>query len=126
MKQIYSNIQKHKTILWILCIIYLIFSGCFNFPFRQDSFSFILNIYFVIITAIILAGLVPKGVKGIFKVFGLTFLCVILGMICRYILEYGEVSNMVNFTIENILLYSMIIPSGITVIYYFAACQMQK
>lgn len=126
MKQIYSNIQKHKTILWILCIIYLIFSGCFNFPFRQNSFSFILNSYSVIITAIMLTGLVPKSAKGIFKVFAITFLCITLGMICRYVLEYGEVSNIVNFTIENILFYSMIIPSGITVIYYFAAYQMQK
>lgn len=126
MKQMYSNIQKHKTILWIICMIYLVFSGCFNFPFRKDIFSFILNSYSVIITAIVLAGLVSKSVKGIFKVFGLAFLCVILGMICRYCLEYGEISNTVNFTMKNILLYSMIIPSGITIIYYFAACQMQK
>lgn len=55
--------------------------------------------------------------KGV-KVFILTFLFTILGMICRYFLEYGEISNTRNFIPVNIILFVVIIPTLCTTIYW--------
>lgn len=43
---------------------------------------------------------------------------VISGMGCRYLLEYGEVSNTYNFTIPNIV-FHIVVTLGISIISYF-------
>lgn len=46
----------------------------------------------------------------------ITFILTCLGMLCRYILEYGEVSNTINFTIKNILLTLIFMPILVIII----------
>jgi len=43
-----------------------------------------------------------------------------LGMIIRYAIEYGEVSNAMNFTLINILVYIGAVPILITLVYLVA------
>ena len=42
-----------------------------------------------------------------------------LGMIGNYILEYGEISNMRDFTKFNIILFLIIVPIYTVIIYHF-------
>ena len=51
----------------------------------------------------ILAGLFPK--KKPFFIILITSITVGLGLLCRYLLEFGEVSNTYNFTVPNTLLH---------------------
>ncbi|NLB23153.1 MAG: hypothetical protein GX833_07840 [Clostridium sp.] len=43
-----------------------------------------------------------------------------LGMIIRYVIEFGEVSNTMNFTLTNILVYIGAVPILVTLIYLVA------
>lgn len=43
-----------------------------------------------------------------------------LGMIIRYVIEFGEVSNTMNFTLTNILVYIGAVPILLTLIYLVA------
>lgn len=43
----------------------------------------------------------------------------ILGMVCRYVLEYGEASNVYNFTMLNILSYIILIPAFTVGAYHY-------
>lgn len=43
-----------------------------------------------------------------------------LGMIIRYAIEFGEVSNSMNFTLTNILVYIGVVPILVTLIYLVA------
>ena len=56
-------------------------------------------------------------IKGI-NVFLRTIVCTAAGLIGRFLLEYGEVSNTHNFTITNILLYLLITPMFVCSVYY--------
>ena len=59
------------------------------------------NVFGFIIS--ILAGLFPK--KKPFFIILITSITVGLGLLCRYLLEFGEVSNTYNFTVPNTLLH---------------------
>ena len=52
-------------------------------------------------------------------VYPLTLLMTILGMVCRYVLEYGEASNVYNFTMLNILSYIILIPAFTVGAYHY-------
>ena len=67
----------------------------------------------------ILAGLFPK--KKLFFIILITSITVGLGLLCRYLLEFGEVSNTYNFTVPNTLLHVGIFLAltGLTYICYF-------
>ncbi|WP_317367151.1 hypothetical protein [uncultured Tyzzerella sp.] len=48
--------------------------------------------------------------KNYLLMYFITFILTCLGMVCRYILEYGEVSNTRDFTIFNILITLIFMP----------------
>lgn len=50
-----------------------------------------------------------------------TFVLTSIGMVCRYLLEFGEVSNTYNFTLFNIVSDLVIIPIGTTFAYRLMA-----
>lgn len=51
-------------------------------------------------------------------VYTVSFALTVLGMVCRYVLEYGEVSNTMNFTQFNIVSYLVVIPIFTVVVYH--------
>ena len=51
----------------------------------------------------ILAGLFPK--KRFAAVAAVDCAAIVIGLVCRYLLEFGEVSNTYNFTFPNTLLH---------------------
>ena len=58
--------------------------------------------------------------KQIYKITLFNLVIVLAGMVCRYLLEYGEVSNTYNFTIPNIL-FHIVAALGISIISYIVS-----
>ena len=112
-------LQSHRkfgiTLFWVISI----FFGCFTFPFvnltkilsdTQKQIS-ILNL-FIFLVAYAEVGLL-SGYLFNKKKIGVVLLVnvahIIAGMICRYFLEFGEVSNIYNFTFANIAIHIVVI-----------------
>ena len=129
MKQnrLYTLLQSHRkigiTLFWVIAI----FFGCFCFPFvnitnvlsdAQKQIS-IINL-FTCLVAYAEVGLLSGYIfnkKKIGVVLLINAAHIIAGMICRYFLEFGEVSNTYNFTMPNTLLHIVTILSVFAVTY---------
>lgn len=105
-------VQKYKTASYILGLGFIVFINCFGFPFynltKEWSFSITaINIYLILASAWAIGGflyaLFPNK-KATFIV-GILIAFACLGLACRFLLEYGEVSNTYNFTLPNISLH---------------------
>ena len=107
-----DKILEHRKLFLIIDAIFLIFIGCFAFPvynFSKDApeISRWINV-FVSLAAYYEIGLI-QGVlferKEHLKCIGMTLSMTVVGLLCRYLLEFGEVSNTYNFILPNILLH---------------------
>lgn len=121
MNEIRLNAQKHKKILWPLLLFYAVSNGCFMFPFSNEMFPFDFTKAMLVISGygiigILFAALLDQGKE--ITVLMLTLFLTIIGLIFRYLLEFGEVSNTMNFLPINIVLYLFIIPIYSTFIYW--------
>ena len=112
MEQFRTYVQKYRSISYILGIGVLVFINCCGFPILNLSKEWPLmmtatQIYVVFAGALfsgaILAGLFPK--RKFAAVAAVDFAAIVIGLACRYLLEFGEVSNTYNFTIPNTLLH---------------------
>ena len=112
MEQFRAYVQKYRSISYILGIGVLVFINCCGFPILNLSKEWPLmmtatQIYVVFAGALfsgaILAGLFPK--RKFAAVAAVDFAAIAIGLACRYLLEFGEVSNTYNFTIPNTLLH---------------------
>ena len=120
MENIRVFIQKHKKLSWLVLIVYLIFCGCFVFPLSNERWSFDFEKAYMIIVAygilaILFVNLLSNN-KAMY-VYLISLLFTMVGIILRYIIEYGEHSNTMNFTQINIIMYLVIIPVFCTLIY---------
>lgn len=60
-------------------------------------------------------------------VYLLSVILTIAGLLCRYLLEYGEESNTYNFMVGNVLTYICIMPAFAVLAYhYIAECLMSQ
>ncbi len=113
--KLHTILQSHKKIGLTLFWVVAIFFGCFCFPLvnftktlsdMQKQIS-IWNI-FICLLAYAEVGLF-SGCLFEKKKIGIVLLInvahIIAGMICRYFLEFGEVSNTYNFTLPNIAIH---------------------
>ena len=100
---------KRKGFLVIFLIVFVIIAGA-AFPFynwnKQYSYTLTgitlwLNIACYIELGIFERRLLPD--HAIVKIVLINFGIVLAGMGCRYLLEFGEVSNTYNFTLLNIV-----------------------
>ncbi|MGL5767376.1 MAG: hypothetical protein ACRCX8_17220 [Sarcina sp.] len=112
-------VQKHKKTSYLILVSHLIFSGCFLFPFTSEKWPFdFTKAYLIIINygllAILFSTMLDKN--KLIHVYLISLFFTILGVTSRYLLEYGEYSNILNFTQINILSYLFIIPIFCTVL----------
>lgn len=127
-----EQIRNHKGIVLVGMLIFsILVNGCFfpivNFnPKNTTDLVTILRFMIIAMTftfhksiASLEAVIFPKApiiFIGAFNVF-----LVICGLICRYLLESGEVSNVYNFTILNIAFHVIILALIST-----AACLLER
>ena len=105
-------VLKHKKGVSVFVCLFLIFIGCFGFPiynFSPDApqISRWINVL-VCIAAYYEIGTVQAALyesKNWRKASLIVLIMTILGLLCRYLLEFGEVSNIYNFTLPNVLLH---------------------
>lgn len=115
-------LKKHPVFVKAFVLGYVVFTGCFVFPISSERFPLtFMDIYLLVISygVIALSFSALYGPQKEKTVYILSFLLTALGLLCRYLLEYGEVSNTYNFTPINIISYLVLIPLGVTVFYHF-------
>ena len=109
--------------------MYIIFAGCFVFPIRSEPFPLDFSGVYLLVSSY---GVIALASAGIFgpgrgrKVYITTFLLTAIGMGCRYLLEFGEVSNTYNFTLFNIVSYLALIPAGTAAAYCWIVRKMRR
>ncbi len=103
-------ILNHKKGFTITAYIFLVFIGCFTFPVWNFTRASWYNV-FIAIFAYYEIGMLFRVLyedKPLYKV-ALASLCfTIIGFVCRYLLEYGEVSNTYNFTLLNTAFHTLV------------------
>lgn len=120
-------IQNHRKLATALAIAFFIVMACCAFPIynltKQYSKAFTLlslllniSVYYYLGTA--MAFFLPKASKG--QMVLVSLLLIGAGMLCRWLLEYGEVSNMYNFTPANIALHLLVTMVLSTLSWYWA------
>lgn len=115
-------LENHPKIPKMLILGYIIFAGCVVFPFGNERSPFdFMKAYLVIASY----GIIGSGFARIYGINKGRFVYIVsiiltgLGMIFRYFLEYGEVSNTMNFTPFNIISYLVVIPIFTAITYHF-------
>ena len=118
----YKN--KYPCAVKIFLLGYVVFAGCFVFPVLSPvsplDFS---KIYFLVVSY----GVIGLGFARVYgakkekRVYLLSVILTIAGLLCRYLLEYGEVSNTYNFTVGNVLTYICIMPAFAVLAYHYIA-----
>ena len=104
--------KKHRTLIIILTFIFFIIIGGCAFPIynlnREWSTMLTISILASAIAAYGFLGTVETQLfpnAKIYHIIPLNLVLIMLSMIFRYFLEFGEVSNTYNFTMPNIILH---------------------
>lgn len=108
-------IEEHKKLVGILGLLFIVCLECCVFPVGNLMRGGSITIGLInLVTAVGIGKCIgeietvmfpnAKWLSILFLNFGVT----ILGMVARYLLECGEVSNTYNFTLKNILVHIVI------------------
>ena len=121
MDNLYSRVRDKRQLFYFLVWFTLVFTSMFTFPFTKMTEINDYLFLFMVIFGYSLISLIFKGLisNNPFKVFFITLISTSIGLCCRYFLEFGEISNTVDFTIGNVLLFVSLVPSYIVVFYLF-------
>lgn len=115
-------LQRHPAVVKTVLFIYVAFAGCFTFPIRSDLFPLDSAKLYLLIASYGIIGLGFAAVYGPKKekvIYPFTLILTFLGILCRYLLEYGEISNYYNFTLFNIASYLVVIPIYTVLAYHY-------
>lgn len=112
MRRYYEIVQQNKKLSAVVFWGFAIFLGCFAFPIINLTHDEQTNIKIINIF-INLVGYYEIGSLGAFlydkhtklDMVNTSLVYVCLGMAARFLLEFGEVSNVYNFTLSNILVH---------------------
>ena len=129
MKKISKALKEQSKLSKFLFLSYIVFAGCFVFPFSNALFPFGLTQAYLVISSYGITGLglaMILGRKQYHFVYLATFFLTALGMVFRYFLEYGEFSNTLNFTTFNIVSYLALVPLLVLGAYHFFLSTMMK
>ncbi|MCB6609524.1 hypothetical protein V3C10_05955 [[Clostridium] symbiosum] len=115
-------LQRRPAVVKAVLFFYVAFAGCFTFPIRSDLFPLDSAKLYLLIASYGIIGLGFAGVYGPEKekvIYPITLMLTILGILCRYLLEYGEISNYYNFTLFNIASYIVVMPIYTVLAYHY-------
>ena len=109
--------------------LFWVFLTCFSFPLWSERFPLK---WHDVITFVSTYGIIAAGLYGVYgedrglSLYPRMLLFTVVGMICRYFLEFGEVSNTYNFTLFNIVVYLFVVPVFTLLAYEFADKAKEK
>ena len=122
-------LQNHPKIHKAIFFANFILLGCFAFPLVNSRIPSAFWKTYLIVVAYGIVGAGFVTIFGINKekfVYITSLISTVLGMIIRYIVEYDEVSNTINFTTFNIISYLVVIPIFTVVAYKFIIKRLLK
>ena len=131
MNKLRTILQTHKVSGNLLLIGLTAFFSCCLFPVYNVTMQSSLGIPML---AVILFAYYEIGVlfaarypdKAIWQVALFFLLASLLGMGCRYLLEFGETSNTYNFTMPNIVVHLLVVNAFCLASWYFAVRKHQN
>ncbi|MBQ2830050.1 MAG: hypothetical protein IJF15_03400 [Oscillospiraceae bacterium] len=109
-----EKILANKKKMVALACVFLVFLGCFAFPvynFSPDApaaarySGIVIALLGYSEIGLLHGALYRSKLKSAALTLGLT----LVGFLCRYLLEYGEVSNTYNFTLTNIAVHLAVV-----------------
>lgn len=115
MTKIQMFVNEHKKLVGIMGLLFIVGLECCVFPVGNLTLGGGMTIGIINFVAAIGIGkcvgeieaaMFPKATWVLMLL--LNFAITIMGMIARYLLEYGEVSNTYNFTLKNIVFHIVI------------------
>ena len=122
-------LKRHPEAVKRLVWGYIVFEGCFAFPIGSQKFPLDTGKLCMLLSIYGIAALCFVGIYGPHRektIYAGSLLFTVLGLVCRYFLEYGEVSNTYNFTAGNIAAYLIWIPLGVTAAYAVICKKLPK
>ena len=115
MKKLEHWFRNHRRFASALIILFFLLLTCCSFPVynltKQYSTTLTFTNLFVSVSIYAYLGafmtrLRPNALLG--QVLLILFALILGGMFCRFLLEFGEVSNTYNFTLPNITLHLVV------------------
>ena len=128
-KNLDSDIRKPPVWINVLLLGYIVVAGCVAFPISSERFPLDFMKAYLLIASYTMIGIGLAGMYGREKerfMYLITLGFTIVGMISRYILEYGEVSNTYNFTTFNVFTYIVSIPVFTVIAYHYSGKYLLK
>lgn len=117
-------LRAHSRIAKFVIWGYMVFAGCFTFPIASEPYPLDYTKAYLLIASYGIIGLAFAYLYGKHK-YPFVFLSVLLlttsGLACRWVLEYGEVSNTYNFTMFNIVSYIILVPIYTVLAYHLGS-----
>ena len=114
-----------KKLIWTFWIVIT----CFGFPLWSERFPLKWSDIFTFVSTY---GILTAGLYGVYgedrgpSLYPRMILFTMIGMVCRYFLEFGEVSNTYNFTLFNIVVYLFVVPVFTLLAYEFVDRTKEK
>lgn len=106
---------SHPRAFLSFILFFQAFESCFSFPVVVREFSDDISKAYMILVSYGMMGLAYFSLyyekNSWKKVWAFSFLGTLAGLLCRYLLEYGEVSNTYNFTPLNLAVFLAVIPA---------------
>lgn len=121
--------NNRKDIMGKIIWAFWIFLSCANFPLWSERFPLKWHDVFTFVSTY---GILAAGLHGVYGedrgpfLYPRMVIFTVIGMICRYFLEFGEVSNTYNFTLCNIVVYLFIVPVFTLLAYEFVERSKMK
>ena len=113
----------------LLVMGYVVFAGCVVFPISSEPFPLDFQKGYLLVCSYGVIALAWAGVWGPGRgrlVYGAVFGLTAAGVGCRYLLEYGEVSNVYNFTPFNVVCYLAVVPTGTLIAYCWIVRKLRR
>lgn len=120
MPELKTYSSKHPRRLKVLLDGSIVFFSMFSFPFGNELFPLDISKAFLLAASFGVLGFFYALLYGRGKektVLILSVLFIALGMAGRFLLEFGEVSNTMNFTLLNIVSFLLVMPLYILLCY---------
>ena len=115
-----AAVQRHPFLMRILAYAPIVLASCCFFPLRLPA-EYLDGLITACNLGSLLACLYGRGKLAAVYLRLLAF--TVLGLACRYLLEFGEISNTYNFTPINTIVFLLSFPLGTAAAYLFFAAR---